>query len=543
MPVLNIRSPPGGDDSTVYTAVFNVNSVNDLPTSNDVTLAIDELTTRTLVAADFAFADIESNQLDSIRIMQVPTSGTLERNGSAVVAGDVISLADLNAGLLTYTDRLADDFIEFRVNDGTADSASTYRITMLTNNIIRNPTANNDVATVDEGGQVTIDVLANDLANAVGILGVSIENGPEHGRVTVNGLGQIIYQHDGSESLIDQLTYQIGNTDGRFDTAQVQLTVSPIDDPTIAGNDQLRTAFEQPVVLDQATILQNDVDPDTAIGGMSLVIISDPANGTVDLVNGQWVYQPDASFTGTDLFSYQLDPALGSASNIATVTIDVLPALVVPLPTVIDTSDADADEAESTEEDSSTADDTPAEAAGTTVNSNGANQATSGGSSPVVAVAPLNDGRFQTPGRDEDGSRSATNLIDENFQLDLINRSYSYSGRAEGLSLADFYRNWDNGGSDGSQISEFNSTLMVNLFFSDLDRATEHYLTDNVSLGLPEVAVSAASLFAVGYLTWMVRGGVLLSTFVSQTPAYSYFDIGSLLESGRNESIESIVDQ
>ncbi len=533
----------GGLDSSVHTAVFNVNSVNDLPTSSSVTLSVDELTTRTLWPSDFAFSDVESAQLDSVRITSVPASGSLQLNGTAVAAGDVVTFADLSAGLLTYTDNLADESIEFRVNDGTDDSAANYRIRLLTNNVIRNPNANNDSASVGEGGQITIDVLANDLANATGRIWVSITDGPEHGRVTVDGSGQIVYQHDGSESLTDQITYQIGNTDGRFDTARIELTINPIDDPTIAADDQLRTAFEQQIVLDQATILQNDVDPDTAISGMSLVITTNPNHGTVQQVNGQWVYLPDASFTGTDSFSYQLNPGGGGASNVATVTIDVLPGVVVTSTPVEESTDSESEEADAVEEDS-TSDEATTETASTGGNGTGNNKSNvDDGAGPVVAVATLNDGRGPANVRQDNGGEESTRLIEENFQLELVNRSYSYSGRAEGLTLADFYRNWDNGGANSSQVSEFNSNLMVNLFFSNLDQATENYLTENISLGAESLVVSVGSLFTVGYLTWMIRGGVLLSTFMSQTPAYSYFDIGSLLESGRNESIESIVDQ
>jgi hypothetical protein len=61
---------------------------------------------------------------------------------------------------------------------------------------------------------------------------------------------------------------------------------------------------------------------------------------------------------------------------------------------------------------------------------------------------------------------------------------------------------------------------------------------------MPEIAASAASFLTVGYLAWIIRGGVLLTTFMSSVPAWSSFDIQSLIESasGGDESIEQMVD-
>ena len=83
-----------------------VNSVNDAPAGIDKTVTTPEDTAYTFVASDFDFTDVNdspANTLTAVKIATLPGAGTLTDNGTAVTVGQIVSLADINGGLLRFT--------------------------------------------------------------------------------------------------------------------------------------------------------------------------------------------------------------------------------------------------------------------------------------------------------------------------------------------------------------------------------------------------------------------------------------------------------
>lgn len=101
---------------------------NEAPTISPVSAEGDEDTAIILDAAifDAGFTDPDGNTLQEIRIETFPNDGVLELSGSPVLAGQVISRADLLAGNLIYTGNQdfngADDFL-WTGSDGIAFSS------------------------------------------------------------------------------------------------------------------------------------------------------------------------------------------------------------------------------------------------------------------------------------------------------------------------------------------------------------------------------------------------------------------------------------
>lgn len=91
-----------GGETTVHTYV-NVIAVNDAPTGTDHTVTLAEDGSYALAASDFGFSDSDGNSLAAVKISSVPGAGSLKLNGIDVHAGDVVSIADLNAGHLIFT--------------------------------------------------------------------------------------------------------------------------------------------------------------------------------------------------------------------------------------------------------------------------------------------------------------------------------------------------------------------------------------------------------------------------------------------------------
>jgi len=91
------------------------------------------------------------------------------------------------------------------------------------------PIAADDTASVNEGGEVTIDVLLNDTDADIDSLTISGITQAAHGFVTNNGT-DVTYTPDTDYSGTDSFTYTISDGNGGTDTATVAITVNPVND-------------------------------------------------------------------------------------------------------------------------------------------------------------------------------------------------------------------------------------------------------------------------------------------------------------------------
>ena len=85
---------------------LTVGAVNDPPSGTDNTVITNEDTAYTFTAADFGFTDPNDsppNTFIAVKITTLPGLGTLTNNNVAVNAGDFITVADINGGLLKFT--------------------------------------------------------------------------------------------------------------------------------------------------------------------------------------------------------------------------------------------------------------------------------------------------------------------------------------------------------------------------------------------------------------------------------------------------------
>ena len=122
-------------------------AANTVPTSADKVVITDEDTEYTFSSADFPFTDTDAGAtLESVKIVSLPAPGTLTLSGTAITSGDLpqtVTAAELTASNLKFAPVANSNLgvtFTFRVNDGTADSAATYTMTV-------NVMAVNDVPT------------------------------------------------------------------------------------------------------------------------------------------------------------------------------------------------------------------------------------------------------------------------------------------------------------------------------------------------------------------------------------------------------------
>ncbi len=298
------------------TVTVTVAAVNDVPVAgNDLATTDEDVAVTVAVTANDS--DVEDGTVDptSVTITSAPSNGTI----TAINAD----------GSVEYTpdaDFSGTDTFEYQVCDldGACDTAT---VTVTVNAINDTPTAADDPVGTSEDVPVTFDPLADNGGGADtdpdgDPLTVASVTQPANGTVVLNADGTITYTPDADFNGTDTFTYLVCDPDGACDTATVTVTVAAVNDVPVAGDD-LATTDEDVAVTVAVTANDSDVENGT-VDPTSVTITSAPSNGTITAINadGSVEYTPDADFSGTDTFEYQVCD-LDGACDTATVTVTV----------------------------------------------------------------------------------------------------------------------------------------------------------------------------------------------------------------------------
>ena len=109
---------------------------NTAPTASNNTVTTNEDTAYTFAASDFNFADTDSSDtLASVKIVTLPSVGSLTHDGNAVTANQVVTKADIDANKLVFTpvanaNGAGYASFTFKVSDGKDESALAYTMTI-----------------------------------------------------------------------------------------------------------------------------------------------------------------------------------------------------------------------------------------------------------------------------------------------------------------------------------------------------------------------------------------------------------------------------
>jgi len=160
----------------------------------------------------------------------------------------------------------------------------------------------------------------------------AVVTGPAHG--TLSGTApDLTYTPAVNFYGNDSFTFQVNDGAADSDTATVTITVAAVNDPPTAGDLSVTTGEDVDVTF---SLTGSDVDGDDLI----FSLVTGPANGTLSGTAPNLAYTPDANFSGSDGFTFQVSD--GSVlSNPGTVTITVNPVNDAP---VADDQDATTDE-------------------------------------------------------------------------------------------------------------------------------------------------------------------------------------------------------
>jgi VCBS repeat-containing protein len=178
-------SDPGGASSSA-TVTITLSGVNDAPLGFDSVVSAAEDTAFVFSSADFGFADPDSS-LQAVTIVSLPAQGSLTLAGTPVVAGTMVSETQISAGDLVFLaapEQSGASYASFqvRVSDGLASAAATNSVTL-------------DVAVVNDAPVLTAGAAGGSvpwggtLTLAPGVLQVSdVDNLPAQVVYTITAL-------------------------------------------------------------------------------------------------------------------------------------------------------------------------------------------------------------------------------------------------------------------------------------------------------------------------------------------------------------------
>jgi len=248
-----------------------------------------------------------------------PTAATLS---AVLVAGPAHGTVNLKAnGGFTYTPAtnfVGEDRFTYQANNGQNSNTAAVTLTVTP----RPPTAVDDSYTVALGETLTVaapGVLANDSNPGNAPLTAVLVEGPLSGTLSMAADGSFTYIAAEEFTGQDIFTYRADNGLAS-NIATVTIAVVDADGPPVAVNDSYATRAGQSLTVAAPGVLTNDVNPQA--NAMTATLAAGPSHGALALhADGSFTYTPQASYQGTDQFTYRANN--GQPSNVATVTIKV----------------------------------------------------------------------------------------------------------------------------------------------------------------------------------------------------------------------------
>lgn len=223
---------------------------------------------------------------------------------------------------VTYTpsaNYFGTDVFTYGITNGTIEDVGFVNLTV--NSVNDPPVANNDSLTVTEDIAKTFGPISNDtdVETATSNLVITGKTNGTKGTVQIIGTPgtQLKYTPNANANGADSFTYTIADEAGATDTANVNVTITPVNDPPNAVNDSKTTNEDTAITFDPRI---NDSD----VEGSPLTITAktNGTHGNVTIVSGtQLRYNPGLNYHGSDSFTYTISD--GSLTDTATVSMTV----------------------------------------------------------------------------------------------------------------------------------------------------------------------------------------------------------------------------
>ena len=213
---------------------------------------------------------------------------------SASISGQFLTLI---ASQLNFNGDAASQ-ITINADDGGYQVPVTFSVNITPVNDA--PVSINDSYILDEGGTVVSDVDSGILSNDVDVDGddlqIIIIDEPMYGSLTINTDQSFSYVHDGSETTSDMFTYVASDGELSSSTAEVQISVTPVNDAPVivyaASFETLEdTSFD--IVVNDFVVEDPDSDPSNFI-----LNVYSGDNYSAEQAPGGYTITPAANFSG-----------------------------------------------------------------------------------------------------------------------------------------------------------------------------------------------------------------------------------------------------
>ncbi|PHM10327.1 Ig-like domain-containing protein [Nostoc sp. 'Peltigera malacea cyanobiont' DB3992] len=304
------------------------------PQTADFSRTLTEDTVYTFAVTNFPFTKGDENDtLKSVIIETTPRQGTLKLKDQVITSQIEVSVADIDAGLLTFTpdaNGFGDNYAQFsfRVSDGKFFSDELHLATITVNSVNDIPVAQDDAATTTEDTAVDINVLTNDRDIENNSLSLAIATSPTHGTAKINDNGTPDNQQDdfirylplADFAGIDVFTYEIDDGNGGKDTATVNITVNakPVtvtQTPTEASHNLIQFAGNANQAKLEITLTNKQVQPLT-VHEVGVFAVEDDQGRVQGLLPGDAGYIQAALQTAQVIFSVLPDDFIANPSRI-----------------------------------------------------------------------------------------------------------------------------------------------------------------------------------------------------------------------------------
>ncbi|QEG21797.1 DUF4347 domain-containing protein [Mariniblastus fucicola] len=555
------------EDTITRMLQFDVQSVNDRPAGQNISVTMNEESQYTFSVADFAMTDSSdapsANDLKAVRFVGWTGAGRMTLDGATLASNAIVDAADI--------DRLI-----YESSSVSSDSVGQIRFTVIDdggkdNGGLNESSASNsidiDVLQVNKPPVIQAAQFSN-LENSIQAHVVPVVD-PDGDAVSISLRGTNNDNHlfelspDGTSfRFIDAQDFENPNSidgDNRY-----LIEVTAID---VHGASTSQTLVVNVQNVSEAIFLQDDLIIDTG-DGLDGVSVFDNDNGEVPIPSGatvQVLSQPDSGFVeinpdGTfdftpnsdalEAVSVEFTYQVESGGEFSTADVTFLKnSNALPPPITADNSD---DSGESTGEGESTSD-------SSATNSSGESEASDSGevlgpidssNAPnlnVLTAVQQSGGVVNTSGADTLDSDIAESEfeVDYGFGSDGSEySSYEYGGFVDtGLLTTEFINRVVASGRSGLQ--EFTEQFaFAAMFWQEMDSASHNYVDTEIGEIEAVIAVGALGFtsIAVGLFTRAALLGISLGATYGQPWWMTSFDFLPIIDSQDHESIEQIVD-
>ncbi len=365
-------------DPTPNTITINVTSVNDAPSGASSTITTLEDTPYAFVASDFGFSDPSDsppNNFLAVKLTTLPAAGTIADGGVAVTAGQLISVADVNAGKLKFTpaanaNGTSYTSFTFQVEDDGGTASGGVNLDPTPNTITINVTSVNDapsgfsstIATLEDTPYVfaasdfgfsdpndsppnnflAVKLTTLPAAGTIADGGVAVTLGVFISVADVNA-GKLVFTPaaNANGSPYASFTFQVeddGGTAGggvNLDPTPntITLNVTAVNDAPIGQNKSISTVESTPYVFAASDFGFSDPNDSPPNNFLAVKLTTLPAAGTIadngvavvtgqliaiaDITAGKLKYTPAAGANGSPYasFTFQVEDDGGTASG------------------------------------------------------------------------------------------------------------------------------------------------------------------------------------------------------------------------------------